>query len=87
MSCSRRDLTYPDPSTDVATDGWPETTGTKSHVLLNVDTGETRVLKSYSSDERNLDLLDACVVDGQYYTLTGSPGPSARWIPTPARNT
>ena len=65
----QEDLTYPDPSTDVATDGWPETTGTKSHVLLNVDTSETRVLKSYSSDARNLDLLDACVVDGQYYTI------------------
>lgn len=70
----QEDLTYPDPSTDVATDGWPETTGTKSHVLLNVDTLETRVLKNYSSDECNLDLLDACVVDGQYYTIDRTAG-------------
>lgn len=70
----QEDLTYPDPSTDVATDGWPETTGTITHVLLNADTLETRVLKSYSSDERNLDLLDACVVDGQYYTVDRTAG-------------
>lgn len=70
----QEDVTYPDASVDVATDGWPETTGTKSHILLNVDTGETRVLKSYSSDERNLDLLDACVVDGQYYTINRAAG-------------
>lgn len=70
----QEDLTYPDPSTDVATDGWPETTGTKSHVLLNADTCETRVLKSYSSDERNLDLLDASIVDGQYYTVDRTAG-------------
>lgn len=70
----QEDLTYPDPSTDVATGGWPETTGTKSHVLLNADTCETRVLKSYSSDECNLDLLDASVVDGQYYTVDRAAG-------------
>lgn len=70
----QENLTYPDPSTDVAIDGWPETTGTISHVLMNVDTGETRLLKSYSSDERNLDLLDACVVDGQYYTVDRNSG-------------
>lgn len=63
------DLTSPDPTGDPDTGVMPLPTGTVTHSLLNVDTGEMRELYTYSSDDWNLDPLDAYVVNGQYYQI------------------
>ena len=63
------DLTYPEPTGDLGADATALPTGTVTHSLLNVDTGEVRELYTYSSDDWNLDPLDAYVVNGQYYQI------------------
>lgn len=63
------DLTDPAPTGDPDTGVMPLPTGTVTHSLLNVDTGEVRELYTYSSDDWNLDPLDAYVVNGQYYQI------------------
>lgn len=63
------DLTDPAPTSDPDTGIMPLPTGTVTHSLLNVDTGEVRELYTYSSDDWNLDTLDAYVVNGQYYQI------------------
>ena len=68
------DLTYPAPTGDLIADATTPPTGTITHSLLNVDTGEIRELYTYSSDEWNLDNLDAYVVDGQYYQIDRAAG-------------
>ena len=59
---------------EVASDSQADAINTKSHILLNVDTGETRLLKSYSSDQQDLDCLYAAVLSGQYYTIDSAAG-------------
>lgn len=68
------DLTYPEPTGDLGADATALPTGTVTHSLLNVDTGEVRELYTYSSDEWNLDPLDAYVVNGQYYQIDRAAG-------------
>lgn len=68
------DLTDPAPTGDPDTGVMPLPTGTVTHSLLNVDTGEVRELYTYSSDEWNLDPLDAYVVNGQYYQIDRAAG-------------
>ena len=68
------DLTYPEPTGDLGADATALPTGTVTHSLLNVDTGEVRELYTYSSDEWNLDTLDAYVVNGQYYQIDRAAG-------------
>lgn len=68
------DLTDPAPTGDPDTGVMPLPTGTVTHSLLNVDTGEIRELYTYSSDEWNLKNLDAYVVDGQYYQIDRAAG-------------
>lgn len=68
------DLTDPAPTGDPDTGVMPLPTGTVTHSLLNVDTGEIRELYTYSSDEWNLNDLDAYVVDGQYYQIDRAAG-------------
>ena len=63
------DLTYPAPAGDLIADATTPPTGTVTHSLLNVDTGEVRELYTYSSDDWNLDTLDAYVVNGRYYQI------------------
>lgn len=63
------DLTYPAPTGDLIADATTPPTGTVTHSLLNVDTGEVRELYTYSSDDWNLDTLDAYVVNGRYYQI------------------
>lgn len=63
------DLTYPAPTGDLIADATTPPTGTVTHSLLNVDTGEIRELYTYSSDDWNLDTLDAYVVNGRYYQI------------------
>ena len=63
------DLTDPAPTGDPDTGIMPLPTGTVTHSLLNVDTGEVRELYTYSSDDWNLKNLDAYLVDGQYYQI------------------
>lgn len=63
------DLTYPAPTGDLIADATTPPTGTITHSLLNVDTGEVRELYTYSSDDWNLDTLDAYVVNGRYYQI------------------
>lgn len=62
-------ITYPEPTGDLEADATALPTGTVTHSLLNVDTGEVRELYTYSSDDWNLDTLDAHVVNGQYYQI------------------
>lgn len=71
---TQSDLAYPDPSGDLATDALVQPTGTRSHVLLNVDTGEVRDFCSYSSDDYVLDNLYFCVVNGRYYWIDSTTG-------------
>lgn len=68
------DLTDPAPTGDPDTGIMPLPTGTVTHSLLNVDTGELRELYTYSSDAWNLSNLDAYVVDGQYYQIDRAAG-------------
>lgn len=68
------DLTYPEPTGDLGADATALPTGTVTHSLLNVDTGEVRELYTYSSDDWNLDPLDAYVVNGQYYQIDRAAG-------------
>ncbi len=68
------DLTYPEPTGDLGADATALPTGTVTHSLLNVDTGEMRELYTYSSDAWNLSNLDAYVVDGQYYQIDRAAG-------------
>ena len=68
------DLTYPESTGDLGADATALPTGTVTHSLLNVDTGELRELYTYSSDAWNLDNLDAYVVDGQYYQIDRAAG-------------
>lgn len=68
------DLTYPEPTGDLGADATALPTGTVTHSLLNVDTGELRELYTYSSDAWNLDNLDVYVVDGQYYQIDRAAG-------------
>ena len=63
------DLTYPEPTGDLEADATALPTGTVTHSLLNVDTGEVSELYTYSSDDWNLDSLDAYVVNGRYYQI------------------
>ena len=63
------DLTYPAPTGDLIADATTPPTGTVTHSLLNVDTGEVRELYTYSSDDWNLDTLDAYIVNGRYYQI------------------
>lgn len=71
---TQSDLAYPDSSGDLATDALAQPTGTKSHVLLNVDTGEVREFCSYSSDDYVLDRLYFYVIGGQYYWIDSTAG-------------
>lgn len=70
----QENLTYPDTfgAPTATTSSHP--TGTKSHVLLNVDTGEVRDFCSYSSDDYVLDRLYFYVIDGQYYWIDSTAG-------------
>lgn len=63
------DLTYPAPTGDLIADATTPPTGTVTHSLLNVDTAEVRELYTYSSDDWDLDTLDAYVVNGRYYQI------------------
>lgn len=71
---TQSDLAHPDSSGDLATDALAQPTGTRSHVLLNVDTGETSVLRTYSTVDGSLNQTEAYVVDGVYYMINGSNG-------------
>lgn len=71
---TQSDITYPDTTGDLAADAMAHPTGTLTHVLLNIDTGETRELCSYSSDEYVLDRQYFYIVDGQYYWLDSTSG-------------
>lgn len=71
---TQSDLTYPDSSGDLAADALAQPTGTRSHVLLNVDTGETSVLRTYSTEDGSLNQTEAYVVDGVYYMINGNNG-------------
>lgn len=59
---------------EVASDSQADAINTKSHILLNVDTGETRLLKSYSSDKQDLECLYTAVLSGQYYAIDSAAG-------------
>ena len=68
------DLAYAESTGDPAADAKNLPTGTITHSLLDIDTGEVRELYTYTSDEWNLASLDAYVVDGQYYQIDRAAG-------------
>lgn len=70
----QENLTYPDTFGDSTATASPHPTGTKSHILLNVDTGEVREFCSYSSDDYVLDRLYFYVIGGQYYWIDSTAG-------------
>lgn len=70
----QENLTYPDTFGDPMTTVPSHPTGTKSQVLLNVDTGEVREFCSYSSDDYVLDRLYFYVIGGQYYWIDSTAG-------------
>lgn len=70
----QEDITYPDATSDPAEAVSSHPTGTKSQVLLNVDSGEVRAFCSYSSDDYVLDNLYFCVVSGRYYWIDSTAG-------------
>lgn len=70
----QENLTDSDTAGDPATSASYHPTGTKSQVLLNVDTGEVRDFCSYSSDNYALDRLSFYVIGGQYYWIDSTAG-------------
>lgn len=78
----QENLTYPDTFGDPTATASSHPTGTKSHVLLNVDTGEVRDFCSYSSDDYVLDRLYFYVIDGQYYWIDSTAGTLSTMDPT-----
>lgn len=78
----QENLTYPDTFGDPTATASSHPTGTKSHVLLNVDTGEVRNFCSYSSDDYVLDRLYFYVIDGQYYWIDSTAGTLSTVDPT-----
>lgn len=70
----QENFTYPDTFGDPTATVPSHPTGTKSHVLLNVDTGEVREFCSYSSDDYVLDRLYFYVIGGQYYWIDSTAG-------------
>lgn len=78
----QENLTYPDTFGDPTATASSHPTGTKSHVLLNVDTGEVRDFCSYSSDDYVLDRLYFYVIDGQYYWIDSTAGTLSTVDPT-----
>lgn len=78
----QENLTYPDTFGDPTATESSHPTGTKSHVLLNVDTGEVRDFCSYSSDDYVLDRLYFYVIDGQYYWIDSTAGTLSTVDPT-----
>ena len=71
---TQSDTTYPDATGDLAADALAHSTGTLTHLLLNIDTGETRELCSYSSDDYVLDRQYFYIIGGQYYWLDSTAG-------------
>lgn len=78
----QENLTYPDTFGAPTATASSHPTGTKSHVLLNVDTGEVRDFCSYSSDDYVLDRLYFYVIDGQYYWIDSTAGTLSTVDPT-----
>ncbi len=78
----QENLTYPDTVGDPTAAAPSHPTGTKSQVLLNVDTGEVRDFCSYSSDDYALDSLYFCVVDGRFYFMYSAAGTLSTVDPT-----
>lgn len=78
----QENLTYPDTFGDPTATASSHPTGTKSHVLLNVDTGEVRDFCSYSSDDYVLDRLYFYVIAGQYYWIDSTAGTLSTVDPT-----
>ena len=70
----QENITYPDATSSPAEAVSSHPAGTKSQVLLNVDTGEVRDFCSYSSDDYVLDNLYFCVVNGRYYWIDNTAG-------------
>lgn len=70
----QENITYPDATSRPTQAVSSHPTGTKSQVLLNVDTGEVRDFCSYSSDDYVLDNLYFCVVNGRYYWIDSTAG-------------
>lgn len=71
---SQSDVTYPEPTGDLAVDALAAPTGTDTHWLFDPYTNEWKVFQTYSSDDWNLELLDFCIVDGQYYFVDRTAG-------------
>lgn len=67
-------VTYPDPTGDLIADAQAEPTGTKTQFLLNVDTGETRELRTFSSEDGSLNAIETYVVDDVCYSFNSSTG-------------
>lgn len=67
-------VTYPDPTGDLIADAQAESTGTKTQFLLNVDTGEMRELRTFSSEDGSLNAIETYVVDDVCYSFNSSTG-------------
>lgn len=82
----QENLTYPDTFGDPTATVPSHPTGTKSQVLLNVDTGEVRDFCSYSSDDYVLDRLYFYVIGGQYYWIDSTAGTLSTVDPATGEN-
>ena len=71
---TQSEVTYPDATGDLAADALAHPTGTIRHVLLNVDTGKTRELCRYSSDDYVLDRQYFYIIGGRYYWIDSTAG-------------
>lgn len=67
-------VTYPDPTGDLIADAQAEPSGTKTQLLLNVDTGETRELRTFSSEDGSLNAIETYVADDVCYSFDSSTG-------------
>lgn len=71
---SQSDVTYPEPTGDLAVDALAAPTGTDTHWLFDPYTDEWKVFWTYTSDDGSLSRIYSTIVNGQYYQVDQEAG-------------
>lgn len=71
---SQSDVTYPEPTGDLAVDALAAPTGTDTHWLFDPYTDEWKVFWTYTSDDGSLSRISTTIVGGQYYQVDQEAG-------------
>ena len=71
---SQSDVTYPEPTGDLAVDALAAPTGTDTHWLFDPYTDEWKMFQTYTSDDGSLTRISSTIVNGQYYQVDQEAG-------------